>query len=190
MQIEVVPFFHKMTYIIMARTGTDKPNVVLATVITSYAISSILTGVVFFTLGAFRLGSLVSFFPRHILVGCIGGVGFFLFVTGIEVSARLDGNLEYTIDTLKQLFEKDTVALWIIPLALAILLRVATRLNSSPYLVPAFFISVIVVFYIVVAAVTSFNVPSAREKGWIFASVKAGVPFYHFYTYYGQPFIP
>jgi MFS superfamily sulfate permease-like transporter len=29
-----------------------------------------------------RLGSLVGFFPRHILVGCIGGVGVFLIITG------------------------------------------------------------------------------------------------------------
>jgi SulP family sulfate permease len=174
-----------MTYTIMARTGTSQPNVVLATVITSYALSSILTGIVFFSLGALKLGSIVSFFPRHILVGCIGGVGFFLFVTGIEVSARIDGNLEYNLETLQQLFQKDTLALWIIPLALALLLRVATRWNSSPYLVPAFFISVIVVFYIVVAAVTAWNVPIARENGWIFGAVEAGVPFYHFYSYYG-----
>jgi SulP family sulfate permease len=33
-------------------------------------------------LGALRLGSLIGFFPRHILVGCIGGVGLFLMITG------------------------------------------------------------------------------------------------------------
>lgn len=27
--------------------------------------------------------------PRHILIGCIGGVGWFLLATGFEVSARL-----------------------------------------------------------------------------------------------------
>ena len=58
-----------MTYTIMAATGTDRPDVVLATTITSYAISAVLTGLAFFLLGAFKLGSLVSFFPRHILIG-------------------------------------------------------------------------------------------------------------------------
>ena len=39
-------------------------------------------GITFFLLGAFKLGGLVGFFPRHILVGCIGGVGVFLIITG------------------------------------------------------------------------------------------------------------
>lgn len=186
--IEVVPFFHKMTYTIMAITGTEKRETVFATVITSYAISSILTGIVFFALGAFKLGSLVSFFPRHILIGCIGGVGFFLFVTGIEVSARLDGNLEYNLDTARKLFQGMTVLLWMIPLLLSILLMVLKRFFSSPYVVPAFFIGVAGIFYIVVAAVPSLNVMNMRDNGWIFPAVEAGVPFYNFYSYYGKHF--
>mgnify|MGYP001463812982 CR=1 FL=1 len=82
--IEVVPFFHKMTYMIMSRMGTGNPDALRATVITSYAMSSILTGLVFLGLGAAKLGTLVNFFPHSILTGCIGGVGIFLFVTGIE----------------------------------------------------------------------------------------------------------
>lgn len=62
-----------MAYIVMARTGSDDPRVLMATVVTSYALSTILTGTVFFLLGGFKLGSLVNFFPRHILIGCIGG---------------------------------------------------------------------------------------------------------------------
>lgn len=58
------------------------------------------TGLTFFLLGALRLGALIGFFPRHILVGCvcqivpaslahrrnnscIGGVGVFLVITGL-----------------------------------------------------------------------------------------------------------
>lgn len=175
-----------MTYTIMARMGTSNPHAVIATVITSFACSSVITGIVFFILGAFKLGSLVSFFPRHILIGCIGGVGFFLFVTGIEVSARLDGNLEYNLDTAHALFHADTVALWIIPLALSILLIVILRFYNQPFVAPAFFVTVTAVFYIVVAAVGSFNIPFARDAGWIFAAPDAGVPFYNFYSYYGK----
>ena len=79
--IEVVPFFHKMAFTIMRRVGEDKPHAVLATTILSYSLSSILTGLVFSVMGQCHLGSLIGFFPRHILIGCIGGVGFFLVVT-------------------------------------------------------------------------------------------------------------
>jgi SulP family sulfate permease len=185
-QIEVVPFFHKMTYTIMARCAGEDSKVIMATVITSYALSSIITGFVFLMLGVFGLGSLVNFFPRHILIGCIGGVGFFLFVTGIEVSARLDGNLEYNLATLQQLFRGDTAPLWIVPLGLSIVLLVSKRFTQSPYLVPAFFVGVAAIFYIVVAAVHSLDVQKMRDAGWIFSAVESGVPFYHFYSYYGR----
>jgi MFS superfamily sulfate permease-like transporter len=41
------------------------------------------TGLSFFLLGFLKLGLLIGFFPRHILVGCIGGVGAFLIETGL-----------------------------------------------------------------------------------------------------------
>ncbi len=54
--IEVVPFFHKMAFTILTKIGEDNPKSVLATTILSFSISSILTGVVFFLMGACRLG--------------------------------------------------------------------------------------------------------------------------------------
>lgn len=169
----------------MSITGNENPRVVLATTITSYALSSILTGIVFSVLGAFKLGSLVNFFPRHILIGCIGGVGFFLFVTGIEVSARLDGTLEYDLETARHLVRRDTVLLWVIPLVLSLALLLLKRFIRSPYLVPVFFISVAAIFYVVVTAASSLHIPDLRRQGWIFTKVEADVPFYNFYNYYG-----
>ncbi|OJD37716.1 sulfate transporter [Diplodia corticola] len=182
--IEVVPFFHKMTYVIMARMGPAEPKAIIATVVVSYAISSIITGLIFGALGLFKLGNLVSFFPRNILNGCIGGVGFFLFVTGIEVSARIDGNLEYNLVTLHKLFRADTIALWTSPLALAIIYMVIKHYYDHPALMPAFIVLITGVFHIIVAAVSHFNLDKARDAGWVFAKPESGVPFYHFYTLY------
>jgi sulfate permease, SulP family len=103
--IEVVPFFHKMAFTILNKVGAENQKSVLATTILSFSISSILTGVVFFLMGACRLGSLIGFFPRHILIGCIGGVGWFLVATAVEVSARIEGNLDYNLATLSKLFQ-------------------------------------------------------------------------------------
>jgi SulP family sulfate permease len=41
----------------------------VATTMAAFAFSSLLTGVAFFALGALKLGGLIGFFPRHILVG-------------------------------------------------------------------------------------------------------------------------
>ena len=185
-KIEVVPFFHKMAFTILARVGEgeDKKAAVLATTITAYAMSSILTGAVFYIMGLSKLGSLIGFFPRHILIGCIGGVGWFLVATGLEISARLNGNLEYSISTLQKLFRSDTVALWIIPLVLAVLLQTAKRWVKHPLTDATFFLAIIAVFYFYVAAIEELTIPELQNEGWIFAAPDAGKPFYSFYELY------
>ena len=187
--IEVVPFFHKMAFTILARVGTENPEAVLATTIAAYALSSILTGLVFFVMGKCKLGSLIGFFPRHILIGCIGGVGWFLVATGLEVSARLDGNLNYNLATLKQLVSPDTLPLWIIPLALAILLFVIKRWVKHALTDATHFLAIIAIFYWFVFAIPELTIQDLRERGWIFEAPEAGVPFYHFYTLYKFPLI-
>lgn len=185
MKIEVVPFFHKMAFTILARVGEDNPAAVLATTVVSYSLSSILTGVVFYTMGRLHIGALIGFFPRHILIGCIGGVGWFLVATGLEVSARLDGNLEYDLATLHKLVQPDTVMLWLIPLVLALVLFIIKSWVKHPLTDATFFLSIIAVFYFFVAAIDTINLTVLRDNGWVFEAPKAGVPFYHFYTLYG-----
>ncbi|KAI2794871.1 hypothetical protein POX_a01472 [Penicillium oxalicum] len=181
--IEVVPFFHQMAFTIMDRIGKDKPQSVIATTILAFSASSVLTGLVFFLMGACGLGSLIGFFPRHILIGCIGGVGYFLLQTGVEVSARLPGSLEYNLGTLQKLFQLDTFPLWMIPLFLAIALLVLKRFVRSNFLVGAYFIGVAVIFYIVILS-ARISMPTLHHKGWVFDAPSSNHPWYHFYTLY------
>jgi SulP family sulfate permease len=184
--IEVVPFFHKMAYSIMEQMEGQPPEAIIATTIVSYCLSSILTGVIFLLLGAFKLGNLVSFFPRHILIGCIGGVGFFLVVTGIEVSARIEGNLNYDLPTLQKLFSADTWYLWCLPLFLAISIMILQRMIKSPFVLPAFFVCVFATFYIIVEGIFRMDLEVVRNAGWIFEQPEAGVKFYRFYSYFSK----
>jgi sulfate permease, SulP family len=170
---------------IMNTMGKDNPKAVLATTITSYAASSVLTGVVFLGLGGFRLGNLVSFFPRSILTGCIGGVGVFLFLTGVEVSARLDGNLVFTLPVLRKLVSSDTIVLWLPPLILAIILLIVRYFINHPVVLPIYFVAITAVFYFIVAVIPALTLEDLRNSGWMFQKPQAGAPFYHFYSYYG-----
>lgn len=179
-----------MAFTVLAEVGQDNPKSVLATVILSYALSSILTGAVFFALGYLKLGSLVGFFPRHILVGCIGGVGWFLLATGLEVCARLDGSLNYDLDTLSLLFAPATFTLWIIPLLLSCGLILAQKVIKSPLFMPLYFLSIPVIFHILVAAIPNLEIHTLREKGWVFDAPISGAPFWHFYTLYGNSQLP
>ena len=181
--IEVVPFFHKMAFTILQKVGEPNPKSVLATTILSFAISAVLTGVVFFLMGACKLGLLIGFFPRHILIGCIGGVGWFLVATGVEVAARLPGNLEYNLATLEQLFRGDTVALWTVPLLLAVTLHIVQRFVKSNLLVGGYFLAVATIFYFFKFAL-GIPMETMHSGGWVFNSPPSRNPWYHFYTLY------
>ncbi|EFX02498.1 sulfate transporter family protein [Grosmannia clavigera kw1407] len=137
--------------------GEDRPDAVIATTITSYALSSVVTGLVFYCMGRFRFGYIVGFIPRHILIGCIGGVGWFLVATGFEVTARIEGSLNYDIDTLHKLVQRDTIPLWGTPLALSIVLFWSQKRISNKYFLPLFIIAIPFLFYFIVAVAGSFN---------------------------------
>jgi SulP family sulfate permease len=180
--IEVVPFFHKMALTILAQVGEDNPKAVLATTILAFSLSSIVTGLVFFLLGACRMGKLMKYFPKHVLDGCIGGVGWFLMATAIEVAARLTGGLEYNLDTLKYIFQPHVLVLWTVPLAIAIVLKILDRFVTFNYFVPCYFIGVFLTFYIVVLSHPALSLTELRSAGWVFQQPEVGVPFWHPYT--------
>ncbi|KAL0095360.1 sulfate transporter family-domain-containing protein [Phycomyces blakesleeanus] len=184
MMIEVVPFLHIIAEKIVETVGADNNQRVISTTVVAFALSSIMTGLAFFLLGALKLGSLIGFFPRHILVGTIGGVGWFLVATGIEVSGRLDENLEYTIPMFKKIFfDTHVLSLWASALGAALLLRAIQHRITSPLVVPGFFIVLPIVFFLVVF-LGGFDVNEVRDAGWIFPLVESNLPFWHFYTYY------
>lgn len=168
---------------IMDNVGEDKPDAVIATTIVAYAASSIMTGLVFYLMGKFKFGYMVGFIPRHILIGCIGGVGWFLIATGFEVSARLDG-LEYNLDTLNKLTRSDTLLLWIFPLVLATFLFYGQSKIRSKYFLPLFILAIPLVFYIFVFSIDALEVDALRDKGWIFQGPPQGEPWWYFYTLY------
>ncbi|KAJ9092109.1 hypothetical protein QFC21_006975 [Naganishia friedmannii] len=149
----------------------------------SYAFSAVLTGLVFLLLGYFRLGALIGYFPRHILVGCIGGVGVFLLETGLEVSRGLkEEGFEYNLNTLKVFFANGhAIALWTIPLGLAILLRIITHKFHHQLIFPSYFFVIPCVFYIVVL-IGGWKIGHLRETGWIFDVGGVSQPWYTFYT--------
>lgn len=183
--IEVVPFFHTMAMTLVQEIGEDKPHTVVATTITAFALSSIVTGLVFFSLGYARLGSIIGFFPRHILVGCIGGVGWFLIVTGLEVSSRLDGSFAYNWETLKWFLTPDVFIKWTTPLALAFILVFTQKYLHHPLLVPSYFICVFILFHVAIWLVPSFTYEKARHTGWLFQGPEnVDEPWWYFYTLY------
>lgn len=188
MMIEVVPFFHILVQGIINELGDEDAAAVISTTIVSFALSSIFAGVVFLLLGYFRLGVLIGFFPRHILVGCIGGVGVFLIETGMEVAGQLksEGGFSWDLPTFRYFTQSwDMVAHWAPALGLAILLRIITARYHHPLIFPAYFLMLPVLFYAFVVGAGRQSLPFLRDQGWVFDIGDAGdTPFWRFYTYF------
>ncbi|EPQ26044.1 uncharacterized protein PFL1_06497 [Pseudozyma flocculosa PF-1] len=189
MMIETVPFFHILVKIIIDTLGDEDRGAIVATTMVAFALSSILIGLAFFLLGALRLGVLIGFFPRHILVGCIGGVGIFLIETGLEVCGQLksEEGFQYNLETLRYFFQSGhMVALWLPPLLLAVLLRLITARFHHPFIFPGYFLMIPVVFYIVAVGILRVPMSTLREQGWVFdiGESASQAPFYRFYTYF------
>ncbi|KAK7987731.1 Arp2/3 complex subunit- actin nucleation center [Apiospora arundinis] len=181
--IEVVPFFHSMAGTITAAIGEDQPDAVIATTITAYALSTMLTGVVFYCIGKFEFGYIIGFIPRHILIGCIGGVGWFLIATGFEVSGRLE-SFHYDLDTLQRLVQPSTLPLWIIPLALAILQCFLQKKINSQHFVSVYILMIPLIFWFFVASIDELEPNNLRHTGWIFDAPPAEEPWWYFWTLY------
>ncbi|KAI9447202.1 sulfate transporter family-domain-containing protein [Lactarius psammicola] len=184
MMIEVVPFFHIMATRIAQDLGDNKQDEIVATTLVAFAFSSVLTGFTFFVLGFFRLGSLIGFFPRHILVGCIGGVGVFLIITGLNVATRLqDDEFSLSLDTLLFFFHGSNFALWASAFVLAVLLRVITSRWHHQLILPTYFLIIPAVFYVVVLS-AGLDLDLLRRERWLFQVARSEEKWYQFYTYF------
>jgi hypothetical protein len=182
--LEVIPFLHIICQSIVDDVGPDNQHMVIPTVMVAYAMSSLVTALGFYLLGYFKLGSLVGFFPRHILVGCIGGVGFFLMQTGLETVSKT--KIEYfNMESWELFFRPNSVALWGTSICLAVSLKTLQRKIDSPILMPCFYLMIPVVFFTIVN-IFNLDIVHLRATGWLFELPEVSKPFYNFYTYFGN----
>jgi SulP family sulfate permease len=102
----------------------------------------------------------LSFFPRHILIGCIAGVGFFLFLTGFTLS------LQQEVSDVAFLFELENLQLWGTSFGIAVFLLIISYKFKHQLLVPLFYTILPVVFYACALPFLSFD--ELRSEGWLF----------------------
>jgi hypothetical protein len=71
MMVENIPFLHMICEIIVKQMGPGVDT--FSTVLVAFALSTIVVGISFLLLGKFKVGNAVYFFPKHVIIGCIGG---------------------------------------------------------------------------------------------------------------------
>ncbi|RMX66306.1 hypothetical protein DD238_003743 [Peronospora effusa] len=178
MMVENVPFMHTISMAIIQELGPKNPSV-LPTILVTYALSSVVCGALFYVLGHWKLGNIVYLFPKHIIVGAVGGIGAFVLQSGIEnATGRV---FSWSRDGIEGLFDHEIVWLWVSSAILALALFLLARQIKSPLFPPLFFVSIPPLFYVVLLLL-GISTDSAREHGWFFDRA----PNVAFYTLWEQ----
>jgi SulP family sulfate permease len=82
---ENIPFIHTMCLSIHdALHTTHTVKEMLPTILVTICLSTIFNGVLFYIFGALKLGNVLHFFPRHVILGMTGGFGVFLILCAVE----------------------------------------------------------------------------------------------------------
>lgn len=164
--VENVPFYHEFAAICIAHCGYGIEA--LVNLFFMFGISSVLVGTVFYGLGKYELGRVVYFFPTHVLVGCIGGIGFYLCKTGLEVTMDAAFSIRHLLDDWNLL---------LVTFAFEILLRILERVtldaDGKPrytLLSPIYFCMITPMFYL---GLMIFQIPleDARDEGYFFPKI-------------------
>jgi len=141
--VENAPFCQALAYIVVETQGYGKEA--LSTLFFLFGLASVIVGTTFYLLGRYQLGKVLYFFPAHVLVGCIGGIGIFIAKTGMEVNAN---------SSFPAFLETDKLHLLLIVFAFEAGLRLLTYMTKDgtgqsryPLLSPIYFILITPLFY-------------------------------------------
>lgn len=160
---ELSPFYHTLANVAAAMSDSD--DEILPTTLYLLSLSSVCVGLIAYALGKLGFGQLTYFFPTHVLLGLVGGIGAWLAVlsTSISISpSRAPAGPE--------VFSAFTVQ-FLVSFGFAMGLRFLRMIfpkEKFMLLDPIFFLSIPVVFYLVMFAF-GISLDDAIAAGFFFA---------------------
>ncbi|KAI1333644.1 hypothetical protein F5Y15DRAFT_421628 [Xylariaceae sp. FL0016] len=131
MLIEVLPFLRQVAMKIQVALGPNAADAVVPTILTAYALCSLIMGVVFFLVGLFRWGFIISYFPPTVLTDVIGSIGIRLLLVGLQLTLPTDSTVDLDLNgSLSILFELRHLGLLFATIMPALLMIVAIRFET------------------------------------------------------------
>lgn len=167
MMVENIPFMHIIAEVAVKAQGEGVAT--FATVLVTFALSTVVVGIAFYLLGALKIGNCVYFFPRHVIIGCIGGIGIFIFQTGLEVSC--DKAWEWSLPVIREFLQPAIAAHWAASMGFVIVLRILLAVLNAPLLPPFYFVAIPPMFYLLLL-LFGFEVQEARDQHWFFPAAE------------------
>jgi SulP family sulfate permease len=148
-----------VTQIPVSATSQEK----FITVVAAIALSSLLTGASFLTLGQLRLGNLIRFIPYSVIGGFLAGSGLLLTFGAMSLLVGEPVNAYFLFSHANQ----NEMWMKLLPgLLFAILLLMIIRRRDHALIIPGCLAAGIVAFYVFLFA-TGTSVAKTAQQGWL-----------------------
>jgi sulfate permease, SulP family len=153
---------------IAATLPAARPETFL-TIVVAIGLTSVLAGVFFLLLGAFRLGALVRFVPFPVVGGFLAGTGWLLVVGGTEIVVGVPVSLA----SIGALLEPATLLRLGPAVLLAVVLLTVARRSDRPLAIPAILGGAFIVFHVGLG-LSGMSIDDAATTGWLLGSFSSG----------------
>jgi SulP family sulfate permease len=141
----------------------------VAAILAIVAVSSLLTGLCFLLLGAFRLGNLIRFIPYPVIGGFLAGIGW-LLISGSFTTMTLK---PLTLENLPYLAQGEMIAKWLPGVAFAFVLWGLQRRLRHYLTMPSVVFGAIALFYLG-AWLGGASIADLRAGGFLLGPFPAG----------------
>jgi SulP family sulfate permease len=150
---------------VAAQTIAAAPEVRFATAMAILSITTLVTSALFWTLGWFRLGSLIRILPYPVLGGFLAGTGWLLLTGGVRVIVGTPLGLAW--------LQPAAFIHWLLGLLFGVVLLVALRRFRHVLVLPGLILTATALFYVCLwLAHVPFAV--AESSGWLLGPFPAG----------------
>jgi SulP family sulfate permease len=126
-------------------TAIGNVDQILPTVMAALAVTAILVGVLFVSIGTFHLGNLIRFIPYPVIGGFLAGTGW-LIVRG---SFSVMTGVQLDLMRLPFFLQPDVLMRWLPGLVLALTLSIGSRRLRHPATMPSILAIGVLIFYVV-----------------------------------------
>jgi SulP family sulfate permease len=163
-----VPIFTLIAHQVVAAMPDAAVEQKLLTVVATFTLNSILTGLIFIGLGWFKLGSFVRFIPYPVVGGFLAGIGALLLTAAIQ---SISG-LSLQPFAIAAFWQPNVLFQWLPALIFAVVMFVLPQRVQHALVYPGIIVGSVALFYAALA-LTGTSIPTAVERGWLLQNIPA-----------------
>ena len=165
-QDRIAPILAVMVAGVVAQLPTASPEEQCRAAIACLALVSLITGVILYLLGRFKMGDLLQYIPYPVIGGFLAGSGWLLAVGAFRVMV----GHPITFAGLPELLEPGLVMKWIPGLVFGAVLFAVMKRAAHP-LIPATMLLVAIALFYIALALADSSLAAARDHDWLPATV-------------------